>query len=86
MKKLKPFLNYLLRIAEALSQLINVVVFFGDNPNEQVSGRAYRMRRINWQWAALRWAINFLFFWQQDHCRDSHVADLKRAEKTLHNR
>lgn len=74
---------YLIRIGDCLSQLLNVVVFFGQNPNESVSGKAHRMRRISWQWAMLRSIINYIFIWQFDHCRNSYMADLERARKTV---
>lgn len=75
--------GYFVRVGDALSQLLNVAVLLGDNPNESVSGRAYRMRRISWSWAGLRWAINLVFIWQHDHCRDAYMADIARAARTL---
>ena len=39
--------RYGVRVGDAVSQLINVVVFLSINPNESISGRSYRMRR-NW--------------------------------------
>jgi len=83
---LRPLFNYVVRVGDALSQLINVVVFFGQNPNESVSGRAYRMRRISWPWAILKGVINFFFFWQHDHCYLAYHADIKRASQTLRDR
>ena len=79
----RSLFRYFIRIGDCLSQLLNVAVFFGENANESVSGRAYRMRRIGWQWAALRQIINIIFFWQQDHCRNSYMADIARARRTL---
>ncbi len=41
---------YLLRCGDALSQLINVVIFLSDNPNESLSGRSYRqLQKQKWK-------------------------------------
>ena len=34
-------LGYLIRSGDAVSQLVNVVVFLGQNPNESISGRTF---------------------------------------------
>ncbi len=49
-------MKYLFNVAAALSQLLNAVVFFGD-PNETLSGRCYRERRVT-----AEAIINALFF------------------------
>ena len=82
----RSLFNYLVRIGDCLSQLLNVAVFLGQNPNESVSGRAFRLRRISTFWKIAYKSINFLFYWQDDHCQAVYIADLKRAEQTLHNR
>lgn len=69
--------DYIINIATALSQLLNAVVFAGD-PNETVSGRVYRENR---DWAVK--IIDLLFFFQPDHCLESHVADRMFSRKIL---
>ena len=66
-------LEYLGRVWSAFSQLLNVVLLFGE-PNESISGRCYRQ-----QWWAER-LVNSVFFWQSRHCRGAHDADRKWAE------
>lgn len=83
---LQQICRYFIRIGDCLSQLLNVVVFFGQNPNESVSGKAFRLRRISTFWKITYKGINFIFYWQDDHCKAAYTADLKRAEQTLHNR
>ncbi len=74
---------YVVRIGDALSQLLNVVVFFGTNPNESVSGRAYRLQKTV-GWKQLRIVIDVLFsFWEDNHCELSYNADLARAFKLI---
>lgn len=79
----KQIIDYFIRVGDAFSQLINVVVFFGDNPNESVSGRAYRQRSV-WYWNAIRVSLNFvLSVFEEDHCKKSHEADISRAARLL---
>lgn len=82
-KWLASIWSYWLRVGDALSQLINVVVFFSDNPNESVSARAYR-QRAKWFWGWVEVALDFLFLAMgPNHCEKSHQADVARANKLL---
>lgn len=83
---LQPLFDYIVRIGDALSQLANVVIFFSDNPNESISGKAYRLRKISTFWYFLQIAINYLFLWQDNHCRTAYMADIERASETLRRR
>lgn len=79
----RGFGNYLHRVGDALSQLGNVVIFLGDNPNESISGRSWRLRR-RWFWGIMRVAIDALASpFESDHCQKSHEADVARAAKLL---
>lgn len=75
--------RYGVRVGDAVSQLINVVVFLSDNPNESLSGRSYRQKR-HWFWGKMLVVIDAMF-WpiQTEHCRKSHEADVKRASDLL---
>jgi len=71
--------NYLLRVGDATSQWINVVFLLCPNPNESISGRAYRLRRQP-VWKQVRVCIDILFLlFEKGHCKASYDADLKRA-------
>jgi hypothetical protein len=76
----------LLRLAAWLSAGVNLVLFNG-SPDETLSGRAYRQGVLQvppsrrWAWFA-RW-INRAFFWQPNHCRDSHEQDRAFARVIL---
>jgi hypothetical protein len=83
---LQQVCKYFIRIGDCLSQLLNVVVFFGQNPNESLSGRAYKMHKTSWAWNILYTVINLLFILQKNHCRESYGADLVRARDLLENR
>ena len=69
--------NYLINIATAISQLLNALLFAGD-PNETISGRVFRENR---NWAVV--VIDLLFFFQVNHCLESHVADRIFARRIL---
>lgn len=76
-------LSYGLRVGDGLSQLANVVIFFGDNPNESVSGRSFRQKHY-WFWGKMLLLIDFLFLpFQKEHCRKSHENDVRRASILL---
>lgn len=61
------------RIGDALSQLANVLLL-GGQANESISGRAYRSG-----WVLTTRAIDALIFWEPEHCRRAHEADVLRA-------
>ena len=73
--------QYLLRVLAWLSQGVNCILF-GGHHDVTVSARAYLSReRRGWK-IAYR-TLNAVFFWQEDHCRDSWRADVAWAEEVL---
>lgn len=70
--------DYLWNILEALSQLLNAVL--GGNPNITVSANAYLKRDKNPLSYRL---INKIFWWQEDHCKQSWVSDIIFARIAL---
>lgn len=74
---------YFMRCGDAVSQLVNVLIFFSKNPNESLSGRSYREKH-HWFWGKMLLVIDTLFSpVQKEHCRKSHEADVKRASDLL---
>lgn len=66
---------------EGVSQLGHALIL-GGNPNITISARCYLERnKPGWRWAYK--GINRLFFWQEDHCRDSWVSDIVFARTAL---
>ena len=83
---LQPLFDYLVRVGDATSQLLNVLVLFGDNANESISGRAWRLHEQSKVWAAMRIIIDYLASpLELDHCEASHKADVSRAARLLRN-
>lgn len=80
--KLQSLFKYLIRIGDAVSQLLNVTFLFGQNANESISGRSYRLRE-QWFWWYMHLLINCLFFWQGNHCKAAYDADITKAHELI---
>jgi hypothetical protein len=66
------------RAADALSQLLNVLIFDGD-PNHSISGDAYRYGRKR-----LVRVIDYIFSpWEANHCQRSYINDVVKASALL---
>lgn len=68
----------ILQILIAFDQLINTIL--GGMADETISSRAHRNRFKNWRWRFMRRFIDWLFFWQKDHCHQSYLAELDRKQ------
>lgn len=68
----------LLQLAIALDQVFNTLA--GGWADETLSARAWRCRHEGPAWRLAYRAINALFWWQADHCRASHAAELLRRQ------
>lgn len=70
-------MSYLIRVGDALSQLLNVTFIPGDTtPNESISGRAHRRG-----WKRTERFIDWLFSpFEKDHCRLAYENDVQRAK------
>lgn len=66
-----------MQIAIAFDQLANTVL--GGYADETMSARCWRLRRFQ-PYRFLQPVIDMLFFWQVDHCRRSHEAELARTQ------
>jgi hypothetical protein len=62
----------LVRIGDALSQLLNAALL-GGHPNESLSGRAWRTQSVWYK------VIDVLLWFDPDHCRNSYLNDLHYA-------
>ena len=80
---LSCFGHYCIRVGDGVSQLINVVFFLSQNPNESLSGRSYREKHKPF-WGKMMLVLNAVFWIvQKEHCKKAHEADLARAAKFL---
>lgn len=65
------------KAAILFSQAVNALLLNG-NPDETVSARAYRR-----DWEITEKIINFIFWFDPDHCSNSHERDKKFARSVL---
>ena len=74
-------MSYVTRVGAWLSQGLNCI-FFNGSPDQTISARAY-LNRNNKYWYLAYLGINALFFWQENHCKESHQADINFAHQVL---
>lgn len=71
----------LLRLSAWASQTVNVWLLFGHH-DQTVSARCY-VNRHKKGWKFFYYLINMIFFWQDDHCRDSFIQDVLFSEEVI---
>lgn len=76
----QKIISYLMRVGDATSQWINVALLGGMNPNESVSGRAWRLHTESNAWNVTMRVIDTVFFWQDQHCKAAFSRDFQRAK------
>jgi hypothetical protein len=71
---------YLIRVGDWLSAGLNTLLL-GGTPDESTSGRSWREGELegNPVWQRRRQRIDWLIWWEDDHCRRAYEADLQRA-------
>lgn len=69
---------YIKHLLVGLDQLANAVI--GGWPDESISSRAYRNRKLG-GWKLAYRSINKVFFWQADHCHGAYVAETQRRHQ-----
>lgn len=76
-------MNYFIRLGDAISQFLNVLLFNGD-PNHSISGDAWRFKRerlrrsIDWVFAHLPFGLA-----EKDHCFKAHLKDVQKATRLV---
>lgn len=73
-------IKYILNVSACVSQVGNTILFLG-SPDETISGRCYReyVLKNNPFYSHPYYLINSIFFWQEDHCKSSHLRDVEFA-------
>lgn len=64
----------MMRVLIGVDQLVNIAFWDGE-PDETISARAYREKRLR-----LMWELDRLFFWQSEHCRECYQWELDRRD------
>jgi hypothetical protein len=65
-------------IAIAFDQLLNTLL--GSQPDETLSARCYRLRLVSPWWHAAQVVIDAIFFWQDQHCKQSYFSEYERNQ------
>ena len=65
-----------MQIAIAADQLLNTLL--AGMSDETLSARAYRGHLVSAKWCYAMIAIDALFFWQDEHCKNSYFAEFER--------
>lgn len=65
-------MSYWYRVLIAVTQALNALL--GGWPDESLSSRAWRQREAD-GWAFVVLLIDFLFFWQDDHCLRAYESE-----------
>lgn len=69
----------------SFDQFLNVFTCMFIEPNEKhwadetFSAHVHR-HYLRGKWKILRKLINFLFFWQKDHCKEAYESELNRMQ------
>jgi hypothetical protein len=74
--------TYLGNILTSLSQSVNTI--FGGHPDESLSARAYKNQHV-YGWNIIKIIADRIFFFEKNHCKNSYLADLERANYILQN-
>lgn len=61
----------------ALDQLINTL--FGGWADETISSRAWRQRHKR-RWSIAVKLIDWIFFWDPNHCENAYYAEIRRRQ------
>lgn len=74
-------LNRIHAVLIAIDQLANALL--AGWPDETLSSRAYRCGELDLspkrRWVIAHRLINWLFFWQKEHCRQAYLSELHRT-------
>lgn len=74
-----------LNVLIALDQLLYVLITLGNgHPDETMSAAAWRLeQKGHWAGKAFRPLIDWLFWFDPEHCKQAHEAEIERAKFVL---
>ena len=67
------------KLLVVISQTINALILNGE-PDQTISSRAYSCNNVK-VWSLVERAINFVFFWEKDHCYNSWLMDVEFSNR-----
>lgn len=66
------------QVAIAFDQLLNALM--GGWADETLSARVWRNRNRSWWWKMWLKIIDSIFYWQTNHCFQSHISEIERSQ------
>ena len=69
------------KLLVVISQTINALILNGE-PDQTISSRAYSCNNVK-VWSLVERAINFVFFWEKDHCYNSWLMDVEFSNRII---
>ena len=78
--------SYMTRVLSVISRMANVILLNGSQ-NESISARSYRIvymqESCSKMWRFWAWAANKVYFWQDDHIKESYFYNVRYSEQFL---
>lgn len=71
-------MSYIKNVLVGVDQLFTTIV--GGYPDETLSSYAYRMQQQGKPWGFMARVINWIFFWQSNHCRGAFRDERERRQ------
>lgn len=72
---------WFLKLLVVISQAVNALILNGE-PDQTLSSRAYSCNNVK-GWSLAEKAINFVFFWDKQHCYNSWMLDLEFSNRII---
>ena len=69
------------KLLVVISQTINALILNGE-PDQTISSRAYSCNNVK-IWSLVEQCINFVFFWDKDHCYNSWLMDVDFSNRII---
>lgn len=70
-------MSYFCKILIGIDQLFNTLLF--GSPDETLSSRLWRHRDSK-VYGKFRLLVDFLFFWQSNHCYEAYLSEIYRKQ------
>ena len=69
------------KLLVVISQAVNALILGGE-PDQTISSRAYSCNTVK-GWSFVERFINFVFFWDKNHCHNSWLMDVDFSNRII---
>lgn len=70
--------TYILNFLIGFDQFVNTIM--AGHPDETISSRAWRCKDSSKFWGFMRKLIDWLFFFQKEHCYNAYIEEVERRQ------